>query len=90
MASDSSNISASGNASRPNDDDVPFSTLISHKNDAIKFDESHKYGASKSGLSRKTQEREKMLASVAEKKRKGPLQLLDLPMDVLKDIIKEV
>lgn len=82
--------SASGNASIPNDDDLPSSTLISHKNDAVKVDERHKYGATKSELSGRLREKEETLASVAEKKRKGPLQLLDLPMDVLKDIIKEV
>lgn len=43
-----------------------------------------------SELARRLREKEEMSASVAEKKRKGPLQLLDLPMDVLKDIIKEV
>jgi len=90
MASYPTNDSASGNASMPNEDDLPSSTLISHKNDAVKVDESHKYGATMSELARRLREKEEMSASVAEKKRKGPLQLLDLPMDVLKDIIKEV
>lgn len=74
----------------PHEDDVPFSTFMSHKNDALKVVESHKSGPAKSELSRILREKEEMLASVAEKRRKGPLQLLDLPMDVLKDIIKEV
>jgi len=56
----------------PNEDDLPSSTLISHKNDAVKVDESHKYGATMSELARRLREKEEMSASVAERKKEGP------------------
>jgi len=42
----------------------------------------------RSSISNLLKDKEQEWAAVAEKK--GPLQLLDLPMDVLKEIVKEV
>ena len=71
-------------------DEVPPPTSVPQEELMAEDKESAKPEINMSELARKLREKEEMLASVAEKKKKGPLRLLDLPMDVLKDIIKEV
>ena len=73
-----------------NEDEVAFLTLVSRKENSMKADESLATENEKQELAEELLVKQQMLASVLEKKEKGPLQLLDLPMDVLKDIIKEV
>ncbi len=90
MASESSNNPTLEITSVPNVDEVPFSTFLSQEKMAVGVEQRAKSGATQSVLAKKLREKEELLASIAEKKSKGPLQLLDLPMDVLKEIIKEV
>ena len=72
------------------EDEVPRSASVPLKGFAEEVKERAKPDIRMSELAEKMREKEEMLASVAEKKKKGPLRLLDLPMDVLKDIMKEV
>ena len=90
MASDSSSNPVPENAGTANEHEVPASNLTTHKTNIMEYVERAKPEALKLELVRKLREKEQMLASVVEKKKNGPLQLLDLPMDVLKVIVKEV
>ena len=90
MTLESSSNPASENPGTTYEDEVPFSTSKPHKEIIAEDEERVKPEDKMSESARKSREKEEMLASVAEKKKKGPLQLLDLPVDLLKDITKEV
>ena len=90
MLSDSGVHSTIGKAGMVNKDEVQFSNIISDKINIVEVSERAEPEAIHSELVRKLWEKEKLLPSVVEKRKKGPLQLLDLPMDVLRDIVKEV
>lgn len=58
---------------------------------SVASDRMEKQGVdARSKISSLLKDKEQEWTAVAEKKEKGPLRLLDLPMDVLKEIVKEV
>ena len=62
---------------------------FSPKSSHFQADEDNDATARRNGLLRLLKGKEREWAAVVEKKN-GPLRLLDLPMDVLKEIVKEV
>ncbi len=89
MLSDPGVHSTPEKAGMTNDEEAPFSNIISDKTNVVEINKAEPE-AIQSELARKLREKEEMLASVVEKRKKGLLQLLDLPVDVLRDIVKEV
>ena len=86
----SSSDAREGTSILNNEDEVAVVSSVVQEENVLKADELAEPEDMKLGLAKCSLAKQELSANVVEKKKHGPLQLLDLPMDMLKDIIKEV